>query len=112
MFDAGAQPARFAVTHAPEAPTRSAEAPAIAGQVPHGGQRPAVRRRGKRIASSESIREMMRSRVPVPDPYLFGPQWAIDGYAPPASRPTGGPTDTARGLIPQVNWVLAEAPAA
>jgi CubicO group peptidase (beta-lactamase class C family) len=32
---------------------------------------------GKRIVSAESIREMMRSRVPVPDPYMFGPQWAL-----------------------------------
>lgn len=32
---------------------------------------------GKRIVSAESIREMMRSRVPVPDPYMFGPEWAL-----------------------------------
>jgi CubicO group peptidase (beta-lactamase class C family) len=32
---------------------------------------------GKRIISAESSREMMRSRVPVPDPYMFGPQWAL-----------------------------------
>ena len=32
---------------------------------------------GKRIVSAESVREMMRSRVPVPDPYLFGPEWAL-----------------------------------
>ncbi|MFG2196706.1 hypothetical protein [Streptomyces sp. NPDC048639] len=28
---------------------------------------------GKRIVSAESIREMLRSRVPVPDPHMFGP---------------------------------------
>lgn len=32
---------------------------------------------GKRIISAEGIREMMRSRVSVPDPYMFGPQWAL-----------------------------------
>ncbi|MDT0345317.1 serine hydrolase domain-containing protein [Streptomyces litchfieldiae] len=32
---------------------------------------------GRRIVSAESVREMMRSRVPVPDPYMFGPQWAL-----------------------------------
>ncbi len=32
---------------------------------------------GNRIVSAGSLREMMRSRVPVPDPYLFGPEWAL-----------------------------------
>jgi len=32
---------------------------------------------GKRIVSADSVREMTRSRVPVPDPYLFGPAWAL-----------------------------------
>jgi CubicO group peptidase (beta-lactamase class C family) len=32
---------------------------------------------GKRIVSAESVREMKLSRVPVPDPYLFGPEWAL-----------------------------------
>lgn len=32
---------------------------------------------GKRIISAEGIREMLRSRVPVPDPYMFGPEWAL-----------------------------------
>ncbi|MBN6038238.1 serine hydrolase [Amycolatopsis sp. 195334CR] len=32
---------------------------------------------GRRILSPEGIREMTRSRVPVPDPYLFGPEWAL-----------------------------------
>jgi CubicO group peptidase (beta-lactamase class C family) len=32
---------------------------------------------GRRIASAEGVREMMTSRVPIPDPYLFGPQWAL-----------------------------------
>ncbi|MBC9713611.1 serine hydrolase [Streptomyces sp. TRM66268-LWL] len=32
---------------------------------------------GKRIVSADSVREMMHSRVPVPDPYMFGPHWAL-----------------------------------
>ncbi|WP_413105141.1 serine hydrolase [Streptomyces sp. Inha503] len=32
---------------------------------------------GRRIVSAESIREMTLSRVPVPDPYMFGPEWAL-----------------------------------
>ncbi|MFF3763901.1 serine hydrolase domain-containing protein [Streptomyces sp. NPDC001922] len=32
---------------------------------------------GERIVSAESIREMLCSRVPVPDPYMFGPAWAL-----------------------------------
>ncbi|GHF92296.1 MULTISPECIES: serine hydrolase [Amycolatopsis] len=32
---------------------------------------------GTRIVSAAGVREMMRSRVPVPDPYLFGPEWAL-----------------------------------
>jgi CubicO group peptidase (beta-lactamase class C family) len=36
-----------------------------------------VAQNGKRIVSAESVREMMHSRVPVPDPYMFGPQWAL-----------------------------------
>lgn len=32
---------------------------------------------GKRILSADSVREMTRSRVPVPDPYMFGPEWAL-----------------------------------
>jgi CubicO group peptidase (beta-lactamase class C family) len=32
---------------------------------------------GKRIVSAEGVREMMHSRVPVPDPYMFGPAWAL-----------------------------------
>ncbi|WP_410616877.1 serine hydrolase domain-containing protein [Amycolatopsis sp. lyj-109] len=32
---------------------------------------------GRRIVSAAGVREMMRSRVPVPDPYLFGPAWAL-----------------------------------
>jgi CubicO group peptidase (beta-lactamase class C family) len=32
---------------------------------------------GTRIVSPEIIREMTTSRVPVPDPYLFGPEWAL-----------------------------------
>jgi len=32
---------------------------------------------GSRVVSAASLREMMESRVPVPDPYLFGPAWAL-----------------------------------
>ncbi|WP_410574689.1 serine hydrolase domain-containing protein [Amycolatopsis sp. cmx-4-61] len=32
---------------------------------------------GRRIVSAAGVREMQRSRVPVPDPYLFGPEWAL-----------------------------------
>lgn len=32
---------------------------------------------GHRVVSADSIREMMRSRVPVPDPYMYGPAWAL-----------------------------------
>ncbi|WP_214324417.1 serine hydrolase [Nonomuraea sediminis] len=34
-------------------------------------------RNGTRIVSAEAIREMTHSRVAVPDPYMFGPQWAL-----------------------------------
>lgn len=39
----------------------------------NGGKAP----NGTHIISARSIREMMESRVPIPDPYLFGPQWAL-----------------------------------
>ncbi len=32
---------------------------------------------GRRIVSAAGVTEMMHSRVPVPDPYLFGPAWAL-----------------------------------
>ncbi|MEV4290509.1 serine hydrolase domain-containing protein [Nonomuraea bangladeshensis] len=32
---------------------------------------------GARIVSPGIIREMTHSRVPVPDPYMFGPEWAL-----------------------------------
>ncbi|MEO3868325.1 serine hydrolase domain-containing protein [Nonomuraea sp. B12E4] len=32
---------------------------------------------GTRIVSAEAVREMMESRVPVPDPYSFGPEWGL-----------------------------------
>lgn len=32
---------------------------------------------GSRLVSAGAVREMMESRVPVPDPYLFGPEWAL-----------------------------------
>jgi CubicO group peptidase (beta-lactamase class C family) len=39
----------------------------------NGGKAP----NGTRIVSAEIIREMMESRVPIPDPYMFGPEWAL-----------------------------------
>jgi CubicO group peptidase (beta-lactamase class C family) len=30
-----------------------------------------------RVVSPAIVREMMESRVPIPDPYLFGPEWAL-----------------------------------
>src|SRR5215469_8684521 len=32
---------------------------------------------GTHIISAESMRGMMESRVPIPDPYMFGPYWAL-----------------------------------
>ncbi|WGW13571.1 serine hydrolase domain-containing protein [Saxibacter everestensis] len=32
---------------------------------------------GARVLSATAIHEMTTSRVPVPDPYMFGPQWAL-----------------------------------
>ncbi|MFE5672027.1 serine hydrolase domain-containing protein [Agromyces sp. NPDC056523] len=32
---------------------------------------------GRRIVSESAIREMTTSRVPVPDPHMFGPEWAL-----------------------------------
>jgi CubicO group peptidase (beta-lactamase class C family) len=32
---------------------------------------------GRRIVSAEAIREMMESRVPLPDPYMLGSEWAL-----------------------------------
>jgi CubicO group peptidase (beta-lactamase class C family) len=32
---------------------------------------------GRRVVSAGSVREMTHSRVPIPDPYLFGPEWAL-----------------------------------
>jgi CubicO group peptidase (beta-lactamase class C family) len=32
---------------------------------------------GERIVSPKSVREMLSSRVPVPDPHMFGPSWAL-----------------------------------
>ena len=39
----------------------------------NGGKAP----NGTRIVSAAGIREMMESRVSVPDPYMFGPEWAL-----------------------------------
>jgi CubicO group peptidase (beta-lactamase class C family) len=46
---------------------------AMAHVLLHGGVAP----NGNRVVSAESVREMMTSRVPVPDPYMFGPEWAL-----------------------------------
>ncbi|TDP93678.1 serine hydrolase [Labedaea rhizosphaerae] len=32
---------------------------------------------GKRVVSVEGVQEMLHSRVPLPDPYMFGPAWAL-----------------------------------
>lgn len=32
---------------------------------------------GNRILSAAGVHEMKHSRVPVPDPYMFGPEWAL-----------------------------------
>lgn len=32
---------------------------------------------GTQIVTARSVREMMQSRVPLPDPYMFGPTWAL-----------------------------------
>ncbi|GHO56607.1 serine hydrolase [Ktedonobacter robiniae] len=39
----------------------------------NGGKAP----NGTRIVSAKIMREMMESRVPIPDPYMFGPYWAL-----------------------------------
>src|SRR5215467_7372461 len=39
----------------------------------NGGRAP----NGMQIVSARSIREMMESRVPIPDSYMFGPYWAL-----------------------------------
>jgi CubicO group peptidase (beta-lactamase class C family) len=32
---------------------------------------------GPHVVSAAGLREMLHSRVPVPDPYMFGPEWAL-----------------------------------
>lgn len=32
---------------------------------------------GNRIVSATAVKEMMESRVPIPDPYMFGPYWGL-----------------------------------
>lgn len=32
---------------------------------------------GTRIVSAQAVRQMMHTRVPVPDPYMFGPEWGL-----------------------------------
>ena len=39
----------------------------------HGGKAP----NGAQIVSPEIVHEMMASRVPIPEPYMFGPEWAL-----------------------------------
>jgi hypothetical protein len=39
----------------------------------NGGKAP----NGAQIVSPKTIREMMESRVPMPEPYMFGPYWAL-----------------------------------
>ena len=39
----------------------------------NGGRAP----NGTRLVSAEIVREMMESRVPIPDPYMFGPEWGL-----------------------------------
>ncbi|EFH83562.1 serine hydrolase [Ktedonobacter racemifer] len=39
----------------------------------NGGKAP----NGTRIVSARIMRGMMESRVPIPDPYMFGPEWAL-----------------------------------
>ncbi|QBD75941.1 class A beta-lactamase-related serine hydrolase [Ktedonosporobacter rubrisoli] len=46
---------------------------AMAHVLLNGGKAPS----GRQIVSARSIREMMESRVPIPDPYMFGPAWAL-----------------------------------
>ncbi len=36
-----------------------------------------VARNGRRILSTAAVHEMLHSRVPVPDPHMFGPYWAL-----------------------------------
>jgi len=45
----------------------------MAHLVLNGGQTP----NGTRIVSTEAIREMTDSRVPIPDPYLLGSEWGL-----------------------------------
>ncbi|WP_448004245.1 serine hydrolase domain-containing protein [Agromyces bauzanensis] len=51
----------------------AAEVLALAHVYLHAGLAP----NGRRILSAEAVREMMTSRVPIPDPYLVGPEWAL-----------------------------------
>jgi CubicO group peptidase (beta-lactamase class C family) len=46
---------------------------AMAHVLLHGG----VAANGNRILPAGLVREMTSSRVPVPDPYMFGPEWAL-----------------------------------
>lgn len=46
---------------------------ALAHVILHGGIAP----NGARVVSEAAIREMTTSRVPVPDPYMFGPEWGL-----------------------------------
>jgi CubicO group peptidase (beta-lactamase class C family) len=73
-------PIRTPVDHLPRAfgpggtiTSTTREVLAMAHVLLHHGTAPS----GRRIVSAGSVREMMRSRVPVPDPYMFGPEWAL-----------------------------------
>jgi CubicO group peptidase (beta-lactamase class C family) len=46
---------------------------AMAHVLLHEGKAP----NGAQVISSASLRDMMHTRVPIPDPYMFGPQWAL-----------------------------------
>ncbi|WP_242454670.1 serine hydrolase domain-containing protein [Bailinhaonella thermotolerans] len=46
---------------------------AMAHVLLHGGRGPD----GTEIVSADAVRQMMESRVPVPDPYSFGPEWGL-----------------------------------
>ncbi|MEV0333450.1 serine hydrolase domain-containing protein [Nocardia sp. NPDC050717] len=42
---------------------------------------------GKRVVSAATLREMMNSHVPVPDPYLIGHEWALGLIMPDLPTP-------------------------
>ncbi|GAB4586627.1 hypothetical protein Ntsu_44590 [Nocardia sp. IFM 10818] len=57
---------------------------------------------GARIVSEAAVREMLNSRVPLPDPYMFGPEWALglmvcDWGGQTSTRPTAAPSGRTHG---------------